>query len=230
MPIVRNLIENLVNRIRNLIYDYDSGSLLKEYLQNSDDAKATELVITYDQTIYKNLRGTEFEKVSGPALILSNNSIFREKDFNSIEEIGAQGKISDAHSTGRFGHGFSSSFSVSDHPSFISRDRIYWFDVTKEAVCKNEDGSFLIWEEEEFSQISDWLDVFEVAGLKEHMYYNGTIFRLPLRTKETAPDSKISSQIFSHDDFLKWCKEWRDGAENLLFLRNIKRLVLREID
>lgn len=230
MPRVGNITENLINRYRNLIYKYDSGSLLKEYLQNSDDAKSTELVITYDRTIYKKLIGTEFEKAAGPALVLSNNSIFRKKDFDNIEEIGAQGKISDASSTGRFGHGFSSSYSISDHPSLISGDRIYWFDVTKEAVCKDKDGTFLNWEEEEFSKITSWLDVYEIAGLREHKYYNGTIFRLPLRTEETAHESQISSQIFSYEDFLIWCKDWKDSAEDLLFLKNIKRLVLREID
>ena len=38
-----NRTENLIRRTRKLINGYPKNSILKEFLQNADDAKATEL-------------------------------------------------------------------------------------------------------------------------------------------------------------------------------------------
>ncbi|MCK4441310.1 MAG: hypothetical protein KAU90_04840, partial [Sulfurovaceae bacterium] len=148
--------------------------------------------------------------------------------FNSIVQISAQGKSSDANSTGRFGQGFSSSFSISDHPSFLSVNRVYWFDVLKTAVSQDEYDDILYWEEDDFKEINNWLETFNAVGFDGTIPYNGTIFRLPLRDENN--DSDISNEVFSFEDFLKWVEEWKNKAENLLFLRNIHTLILQEID
>jgi len=220
--------EDLIPRIRDLIDGYSSSSILKEYLQNADDSGATELVVTFDKKSYQNLKGTKYESAMGTSLLLANNSIFKEKDFDSIVQISAQGKSLDAGSTGRFGQGFSSSFSISDHPTFLSNNRIYWFDVLKTAVSKDESDDILHWEDNDFNEITDWLNTFKVAGFDDSTPYKGTIFRLPLRCDNN--DSKISNEVFTFKNFLLWCDEWKDKAENLLFLRNIHTLTLQEID
>ena len=120
MPLGINYEEDLVPRIRDLIDGYSKDSILKEYLQNADDSGATELVVTYDRRNHSSLIDTKFEIAKETSLLLFNNESFNEKDFNAIVKISAQGKISDAAATGRFGQGFSSSFSISDHPSFVS--------------------------------------------------------------------------------------------------------------
>lgn len=224
--------EDLVVRIRDLIDGYDSSSLLKEYLQNADDSGATELIVTFDKRIHSVLNNTRFEKAQTPSLLITNNSIFKEKDFNSIVKISAQGKVLDAMSTGRFGQGFSSSFSVSDHPSFISNGRAYWFDVRKKAVSKNLEDEILSWNLDE-AEIIPWLSLFQEADLKGVLNSHKTIFRLPLRSHQSIKDdeeNKISDEVFSFDNFLEWCEEWKEKSENLLFLRNIQKLVLQEID
>jgi len=111
--------EDLIPRIIDLIDGYSSASILKEYIQNADDSSATELVITFDKQNYPKLKNTKYELASGISLLLYNNSIFKPKDFQSIVKISAKGKSTDATSTGRFGQGFSSSFSISDHPTFL---------------------------------------------------------------------------------------------------------------
>ena len=167
--------ENLVTRIRDLIDGYSKSSILKEYLQNADDSGATELIVTYDKRIHKSLDNTDYEPAKGLALILYNNSIFKENNFESIVEISAQGKTEDANSTGRFGQGFSSSFSISDHPSFVSNGRAYWFDVLKKAVSKNKDNSIQAWKEEDFDEIEEWLNTFSVSNQVRNEF-KGTIF------------------------------------------------------
>jgi len=220
--------EDLIPRIRDLIDGYTSSSILKEYLQNADDSGATELIVTFDKQTYPKLKNTKYELASGGSLLFFNNSTFKEKDFESIVKISAQGKSTDATSTGRFGQGFSSSFSISDHPSFLSKNRVYWFDVLNNAVSKNEDDNIMFWEDDEFNEISDWLETFRVAGFYGSIPYNGTIFRLPLREENN--NSKISNEVFTFENFLSWVEEWKDKSENLLFLRNLHTLILQEID
>ena len=224
-----NYEEDLVSRIRDLIDGYSKDSILKEYLQNADDSGATELIVTYDKRVHLPLDKTDYELAMGPALLLYNNSKFKENDFKSIVRISAQGKSGDANSTGRFGQGFSSSFSISDHPSFISNGRTYWFDVLKKAVSQNKSESIQAWKEENFSEIEGWLKTFKIPN-QETNQFSGTIFRLPLRNEKTALGSEISNEVFTHNDFFKWCDEWKNNADNLLFLRHIHRLVLQEID
>jgi len=220
--------EDLIPRIRDLIDGYDKDSILKEYLQNADDSGATELVVTFDKQKYIYLNNRKFEPASGNALLIYNNSQFKEKDFKSIVKISAQGKTDDANSTGRFGQGFSSSFSISDHPSFISNGRAYWFDVLRVAVSQDKEKSIQGWEYQKSKEINSWLQTFKVAGFKNQ--FKGTIFRLPLRDEISSNKSKISNEIFTYEDFLKWVEKWKNNSENLLFLRHIHRLVLQESD
>ncbi len=222
--------EDLISRIQNLIVSYDKDSILKEYLQNADDSGATELIITFDKQNYNNLIDTPFEQAKGNALLIYNNSQFKDKDFKSIVKISARGKTGNANSTGRFGQGFSSSFSISDHPSFISNGRAYWFDVLKVAVSKDKTKSIQGWKYQNSNEINPWLDTFKIAGFKKNTNFNVTIFRLPLRDKISSENSKISNEIFTYEDFLKWVDEWKKGSKNLLFLRHIHRLVLQEAD
>jgi len=223
-----NYEEDLIDRIKDLIDGYDKNSILKEYLQNADDSGATELIVTFDKQDYSKLNNTKFEHANSSSLLLYNNSQFKEKDFKSIVKISAKGKADDPNSTGRFGQGFSSSFSISDHPSFVSNKRAYWFDVQRDAVSKNKDKSIQGWDYTNPIEIKEWLNTFNIAGFNKD--FKGTIFRLPLRNEKTSTESLISNEIFTFNDFLKWIQEWKDNSDNLLFLRHLHRLVLQEVD
>jgi len=221
-----NYEEDLVPRIRDLIDGYSKNSILKEYLQNADDSGATELVVTFDKRIHTSLIDTKFDVAKEASLVLYNNAIFKDKDFKAIVKISAQGKIGDAHSTGRFGQGFSSSFSISDHPSFVSNGKAYWFDVLKNAVAKGRSKGIQGWSlEDDIKEISQWLKTFDINNERP-----GTTFRLPLRNKTTAKLSDISHEVFKYEDFLSWCDEWKGNTSGLLFLRHIQKLVLQEIN
>ncbi|WP_426357218.1 sacsin N-terminal ATP-binding-like domain-containing protein [Pseudocolwellia sp. HL-MZ19] len=219
--------------LQSMIEKYNAKSLLKEFLQNADDAGATELVVTLDLRSHGEFQLPEFNVASGPSLIVSNNALFSDEDFKAIEEIMDGNKVLKPRSTGRFGQGFTSSFSISDHPSFISgglrKGRSMWFDVHESAVCKELGEAIAIWDHEEFyPEIKQWLNTFLLP--QEESIDDRTVFRLPLRTPLTAESSLISNQIFDEVHFYGWCDEWKDQAENLLFLRNVHTLVLRKVD
>ncbi|PMN84810.1 hypothetical protein BCT24_02315 [Vibrio splendidus] len=223
--------------IQAMIEQYNVKSLLKEFLQNADDAGATELIVTLDLRNHGEFHEPKFNVASGPALLISNNALFQEGDFKAIGEIMDGNKVEKAQSTGRFGQGFTSSFSVSDHPSLMSGGILHgqsmWFDVHESAVCKGKGGAVATWHHSSIKNtftpaFHQWLETFLAPD--DNSGDNRTIFRLPLRTKDTESHSKISNQIFDENHFFEWCDEWKEQSDNLLFLRNIQTLILRRID
>jgi hypothetical protein len=88
----------------------------------------------------------------GPALCAFNNAVFRDEDFESIQNVGAGRKSNDPIATGRFGLGFNSVYHMvpllppqldmgvklpltrfgacrqTDLPSFVTRDKVVFFD------------------------------------------------------------------------------------------------------
>ncbi len=226
----------VTKQIQQMIEKYNADSLLKEFLQNADDAKASRLTVALDLRNHGSLKEQALNIASGPALIISNDALFNEQDFKAIDQIMDGGKVNKAQSTGRFGQGFTSSFSISDHPSLISGGMRHgtskWFDAHKSAICKELKDEVATWKHDEVSsstyeRLEPWLRTFLLPGEEDTV--GRTVFRLPLRTPETAKTSEISSQIFTEQRFYKWCDKWRKSSDNLLFLRNVHTLVLCKV-
>src|SRR3954466_440167 len=88
--------EPYTRRLYNILEEYPDGSqVLREILQNSDDAKSTEQIFILDHNTYAS--NTLFEpeidnhyqrtdlkldRYQGPALLAKNNTIFEERDFD----------------------------------------------------------------------------------------------------------------------------------------------------
>jgi hypothetical protein len=90
--------EPYTHRIRKILEEYPDGSqVLREILQNSDDAKSTEQVFILDRNTYAsnnlfepdldNYQRTDLklnDRYQGPALLARNNTIFEDRDFQSL--------------------------------------------------------------------------------------------------------------------------------------------------
>src|SRR3954451_305584 len=88
-------------RLRRILEEYPDGSqVLREILQNSDDAKSTEQIFILDHNTYPssslfepdlvyNYQRTNLnlDRFQGPALIAKNNTIFKERDFQSLLKL-----------------------------------------------------------------------------------------------------------------------------------------------
>jgi sacsin len=116
--------EPLVRRLHNLLRDYPEGvGIVKELIQNADDAGATIVRLTVDYRSHHNVNVPDprMGGLLGPALLFYNDAKFTESDFQNIQEISFSGKSNDLGKTGRYGIGFNSVYHVSDCPSTFSR-------------------------------------------------------------------------------------------------------------
>jgi sacsin len=117
--------EKLTDRIKNILESYprDVG-ILKELVQNADDAKATEVQFIYDKRTlpHKRVLQTNANEIQGPALCVYNNKYFSEDDLNGICKLGIGSKRDDPAKTGQYGIGFNAVYHLTDCPSFLSDD------------------------------------------------------------------------------------------------------------
>uniref|UniRef100_A0ACD5GWF1 Uncharacterized protein n=1 Tax=Desertifilum tharense IPPAS B-1220 TaxID=1781255 RepID=A0ACD5GWF1_9CYAN len=67
-------------------------------------------------------------------MLVYNNQVFTDRDFESIRHLGQSEKAQDLQKTGRFGIGFNAIYHVTDFPSFISRHRLIFFDPHGAAI------------------------------------------------------------------------------------------------
>ena len=76
--------EPLITRLSNILKEYKDGlTIIKEMIQNADDAEATEVNILYDARHHmtKRLLFKGMADSHGPALFVHNNSTFSDEDF-----------------------------------------------------------------------------------------------------------------------------------------------------
>lgn len=86
--------EDIVDRIRNVLNDYDPSSILTEFLQNAADAGATKCVFMLDYKSYgtEKVLSKEMAAWQGPALMIYNDAEFSPDDFRALSQIGVGNK------------------------------------------------------------------------------------------------------------------------------------------
>ncbi|CAM9303883.1 unnamed protein product [Heterosigma akashiwo] len=124
---------DLTVRIREILRNYPEGtSILKELVQNADDAGAREVALCLDRREHAagRLPSPKLAAFQGPALLAFNSARFTETDFASIQRIGDSLKkaSSSGGKTGRFGVGFNSVYHLTELPMFASADNVIMFD------------------------------------------------------------------------------------------------------
>lgn len=217
--------ERLIPRLRDLAGSYPAGvGLLKEFLQNSDDAGATRVRFVLDLREHptEGMPDDRMAALFGPALMVSSDQSFTPEDVLNIQDIGASGKIVDAGKTGRFGLGFNTVYSITDYPSFATRDLIMAFDPYFDTVAHKGDEPGREWGlAEMWSEAPNWPRAFDLdEGVR--FLDRWTVFRLPLRTAGQVGPERISRTAFSADavrGILESLATW--GERLVLFLRSV---------
>ncbi len=227
--------EPLTTRLKNILRDYKDGlTIIKELLQNADDAEATEVNICYDarqhETNPKKLFLSGMAEAHGPALIVHNNKSFSEDDFTNITKLAGATKANKVLKIGKFGIGICSVYHMTDIPSFVSRDKLYIFDPTLSYLRKEIKGFFRpgkkILFTSKFIANSRQLSPYDGLFGFDRSNYEGTIFRLPFRIHP----SELSSTCYSNSIVQNLISAIKNSSSTLLlFLQHVRTITFQTI-
>ena len=231
--------EKLTNRLRRILTAYPcKKEILKELLQNADDAQATEICFIKDPRQHPDERVFEdsWKPLQGPALCVYNNKPFTEADIVGIKNLGEGSKGDNPNKTGQYGIGFNAVYHLTDVPSFASSgeeigDVLCIFDPH----CKYVPDATTLEPGRMFREVPKlrniFPDVFSCYNEDEFPLRNSTMFRLPLRTQEMADTSEISKSpvtLDALDDMMEALK--KELFEVMLFVNSVKKITLCGID
>jgi Domain of unknown function (DUF3883) len=224
---------SLLKALNKLVRDYSLGvSLFKEFIQNADDAEATEIRFILDQTSQASrvFHNPKLAQLVGPALLAWNNASFKDQDIKNIRSLGDTEKVLKPASTGKFGLGFNTCYNVTDYPLLLTGPNIYLFDPHKTAYDYSESappGKCWPLSSQLWSTSSDLLSPFQPLGLSPNQSeFPGTAFRLPLRTSDhDGINGQIKRGPVSPDKIQELFQGFTRFAPSiLLFLKHLLRI------
>ncbi|XP_061081707.1 sacsin-like [Conger conger] len=226
--------EKLTVRIKNIIQAYPSKKdILKELIQNADDAQATEIHFVWDKRKHntKKTFGDTWNPLQGPALCVYNNKVFSDADLEGIQRLGEGGKHGVQGKTGKYGLGFNSVYHLTDCPSILTGGK--WLCISDPNLQYIQHGTELLpgcmysLEKEFKDSFSDVYDTFLPSNFKLE---EGTMLRLPLRTEKMAEMSQISKNTIDDLDIEELSSALKEDPEGLiLFLRHIRKIQFHEM-
>eukprot|EP00741_Cyanophora_paradoxa_P025247 tig00000361_g24366.t1 len=242
----------LTTAIKNDLRDYLAAdkspyeTLLKEKMQNADDAGAKEVCFVLDRCSYgeESLLVPELRECQGPALLVYNDAVFTEADFEAIERLASGTKAGDASKIGAFNRGFNIVYKFCDVVEFLSGTSFAIFDphqryLPRRPGCSERDPGCR-WEDivkiglaahlrDQFAPLYAYADTFGISATES---FPGTLFRIPLRSAKQAATSKICPNERPLDPntvFYQLRAAFRRlGPTMLLFLRNVECIRLLE--
>ena len=220
--ILRSALDE-VKAIQTLLADVykDSGdgrTLLRELVQNADDAKSRRLVFT----IFKNgWPEAENSLLRGPALVVVNDGLFTSNDHEALHKALGGSKAEEADKAGRFGIGLKSVFHICETILYIGADNIKlrpgalnpWAGTGKKG---NSDPIHPDWD---FINNKDVERLYELTDSLIGEFNKGLLLWIPLRHPghlDRAQDKKkqygLGQQCFKENDIAIWFKQSKSFA------------------
>ena len=252
--------EELCDRLNGILKQYPSDtSIFKEFIQNADDAQATEIIFILDhRTKFSDNKLLCSEKnwkslQKTPALCIFNNRKFKKADIEGITKLGKGTKTQSAELIGKFGIGFNVAYHVTDCPSFVSYSEngtpeyLCVFDPTRSYVARlamQSPGRKWVFKgkEEHYSEFSEQFEPYLADDLsnlakqsshclREFKSQGYVVFRLPLtRYKGINSNQLKSGRRFDPAGISDLFKEFAtDSQDLLLFLNNLQSVSAFEI-
>ncbi|KAG9010519.1 hypothetical protein FRB94_010285 [Tulasnella sp. JGI-2019a] len=226
--------ENFCGRIKGVLKDYQIESASNEWIANADDADATEVGFVVDDGDFKSPHAGIHrlkELCQNPALVIWNNKTFSEGDFKGLLSTGEGGKRESREKIGRFGLGALSFYHFTEVALVVSGDHAVFLDPSGAYLHGTVRGSKrtawfkpLKHFQRNYPELLRPLD--GLFGFSEGKpSYDGTLFRLSLRTPQQAKDSKLSDKpwgIMELNDLMR--TKFYDQAKKSLFFSRILKI------
>ena len=230
--------ETLVSRLKGLLKGYpcDTG-IMKELIQNADDAKATEIHFIKDYRTHRTDKVLDetFCPLQGPALCVFNNSAFTQDDLKGIQDLGMGSKAEDPTKTGQYGIGFNAVYNLTDAPSFLikgpdieNNETLCFFDP----LCKYIPDIDVNCPGLTINDLQSFRGYFPdmLSGYLENELFpnkeTGTLFRLPLRMTE----SELSHHFKTPDELDELLKDFeKEVFDMLLFVKHVTAITISNI-
>ena len=174
-------------------------TLAHELIQNADDAKNDAGRLCATQATFD---------ITDDALIVSNDAVFRQIDFDRITEVasGSKREESGERTTGKFGIGFISVYQVTDRPEIRSAGQVYRFRPDKPSET-----------------------FIEYTSDPSITRDKGTVFYLPWAFEESEARNKLRVQPITDNYIESFVEELKSSLPRaLLFLKNLRQLELRQ--
>lgn len=201
------------------------GAVIKELIQNADDAGASELLVALDERMMPDLPAecVPYSPLWAPALLVRNDAPFRvagevavedKDDFAAICDVAGGHKRFTPTAAGRFGIGFNSVYFLTDTPLLFSRREVHLFDLRH--LMFNANGwKFLL---DQFPAaassagpikcVLDWVLPKAIVGhaafqevANDGTDYRSTVFRLPLRQTVEPGSKNTRGSVFQGASF-----------------------------
>ncbi|KAI9649844.1 hypothetical protein NHQ30_002426 [Ciborinia camelliae] len=219
-------VQTILNALKNICRDYPAGgSVLRELLQNADDATATEVKFVLDENSYETANlPPELAQYQGPALLAYNNAEFKKEHFQSLSQVGNSLKMEDGSTTGKFGRGFNSVYNWSDSPSIISGHHLQILDPHH--AWSNGGNGYDFVKYSEKPQLKSHMAVYQSIMEDLDKPFPGTIIRLPLRTANQAKTSGISDRKITVSEMAQVLEKFTEDfeKEGLLFMKHVLKI------
>ncbi|XP_029547312.1 sacsin isoform X2 [Salmo trutta] len=233
-----------IDFLKDILQRYpDGGQILKELIQNADDAGASAVVFLHDERCYgsQSLKTEGLGKYQGPALYAFNNAEFTAEDWEGIKTTGRSIKRKDPNKVGRFGIGFNSVYHITDVPSIFSSKYLGFLDAQEKLFEEHRGFRWSLEDEEDKKTLLNLQDQFQpfrdvvklVSGqtwkdiIHEEQHFKGTLFRFPLRSEA----SEISDNLYDYHKVVQLFDSFIADADIIpLFLRNVSSVSLQHIN
>ena len=228
---MRGYTTNYVNLIADNLRDrYDNGfPILKELVQNADDAKARRLIFEK----HPGFPDSHHPLLQGSGLWFFNDGEFKKNDAENLHSFGIGSKAGDANAIGKFGLGMKSVFHLCEALFYVAWDGMHFH--CEGLTPWKQDGHNLHEEWDETSG-ADWDHLKNLAnGLLGDEDENSTWFLLwlPLRMRKhlrmrTGKETGAIISCFPGDEpagelaFLNDGNLAHDMAEMLPLLRHLE--------
>ncbi|EDN92385.1 hypothetical protein SS1G_08248 [Sclerotinia sclerotiorum 1980 UF-70] len=222
--------ESVTTSISTTLDRYPIESTFKEYLANADDAKASAVNWMLDprQHPTDHLLTEEMKDLQGPALLVHNDAVFRDIDFNGFKNVGLGSKREDKSAIGMFGRGSQTMFHFTDNPTLLSGDYLLILDPLQTCLPLNSNWQarkpgvkILLSKLKQLhpNQLVPFHDLWGYDTESDH--YDGTIFRFPLR-KHTSPLRPNQEPLGISSVRLLLNQYFTQARISLLFLKGVK--------